>query len=34
LWACIVRSCQDKWSKFTLWPLQQAFICWHCLKNI
>ena len=34
LWACIMRPCQDKWSKFTFWPLQQAFVCWHCLKNI
>jgi hypothetical protein len=34
LWACIMRPCQDKWSKFTFWPLQQAFIRWHCLKHI
>jgi len=34
LWACVMRPCQDEWSKFTFWPLQQAFKRRHCLKNI
>lgn len=33
LWACIMRPCQDKRSKFAFWPLQHAFIRRHCLKK-